>query len=100
MYCSKKKDKCQTMWCSLNIATIGVKGGNSQLVSNGLIFGCRECIAMGTPVPHAQMRRFPTEWDTANLWLFNVVPLADMLLSVQAVACIFQQPNTDIEKGA
>lgn len=54
---------------------------------------------MGTPDPDAQMRRLPRDWDMANLWLLHVVPLADMLLSGQAVAYIFQQPNTDIEKG-
>lgn len=54
---------------------------------------------MGTQDPDAQMRRLPRDWDMANLWLLHVVPLADMLLSGQAVAYIFQQPNTDIEKG-
>lgn len=57
------------------------------------------CVAMGTADPDAQMERLPRDWDTTNLWLFNVVPLADMHLSEQAAAYIFQQSNTDIEKG-
>lgn len=37
MCCTRTKDKCQTKWCCLSIATKGVQGGDSQSVSDGSI---------------------------------------------------------------
>lgn len=44
---------------------------------------------VGTQDPEAQIQSLPRSWDRANLWLLNVVPAVDMLLSEQAVPYIF-----------
>lgn len=64
-----------------------------------IVWSCLTEKAIGTPDPDAEMQHISRDWDTASLWHFNVVPLADMLLSGQAVAYVFQQLNKDIEKG-
>lgn len=53
-----------------------VQWGNSQSGSDGLIWPCTACVTTGTPDPDGQLQCLPRDWDTANLWLFNVVPQA------------------------
>lgn len=53
---------------------------------------------MGIWDPDAEMQWLSRGWDTASLWLFTVVPLADKLLSEKVEAYIFHQPKTDIEE--
>lgn len=85
---NKKKSTAPALGRMSNIIVFKeVQGGNSQPVSDGLILSCRVCaLPWGLQTLTGQMQRLPSNWDMANLWLFNEVPVADMLLSGQAVA--------------